>query len=375
MSDNTPVLVVDAGSASLKAGYAGEDSPATIIPSVAQKCPHGMESLEETVIAMNDFDTNKSLHPIRRGVVKNWEQLEVLWKLMLDDIGITATDSTSVLIAEPPKANVADRAKWAEMLFESFRVPSIYIANSASLALFAAGRTTGLVVECGGGVTSSVPVFEGLALEHASTSLDFGGQDISLSIQNALEERGIPVDAGYARLLKERLAYVNIDPNAAAPAEAEQSSFSLPDGTDVTVDRSLFGECSEQIFNNDKFEPAGLSAQVHESIHLCDETLMKDLSHNVVISGGTSLIPGFGDRLERDLTAMVARGSNRSQRHLNIRVIPSSNHREAGFTSQRKIAPWIGGSIVASLDTFKQMKITRQEWEEDPDACTRAKFV
>lgn len=48
---------------------------------------------------------------------------------------------------------------------------------------------------------------------------------------------------------------------------------------------------------------------------------------------------------------------------------------EAGYTSQRKFAAWIGGSIVASLETFRQMKITRQEWEENPQSCTSAKYV
>lgn len=178
------------------------------------------------------------------------------------------------------------------MLFESFRVPSIYIANSASLALFASGRTTGLVVECGAGVTSSVPVFEGLALAHASSSVEYGGQDVSVSIRQALEEQGIQVDAGYARMLKEKMAYVNIEGRNIETSDSRMSHFSLPDGTDVSVDCSLFSDCTDKIFVNSALEPAGLSSQVHESIQLCDETLMKDLSHNVVISGGTSMIAG-----------------------------------------------------------------------------------
>jgi len=86
-------------------------------------------------------------------------------------------------------------------------------------------------------------------------------------------------------------------------------------------------------------------------------------------------ITGFGDRLESEMTKLVKKNATRSQRNLKVRVIPSSSHREAGYTSQRKTAAWIGGSIISSLDTFKQIKITRQEWEEDPDACVRTKFV
>lgn len=291
-----------------------------------------------------------------------------------------------VLITEPPNAVAADRSKWAEMLFESFRVPSIYIANSSALSLFASGRTTGLVVECGAGITSSVPVFEGLALAHAATSIEYAGQDVSQHTREALEEQGIQIDMAYARMLKEKMAFVR--PSAAPVTRGNKSQqqaanreppaqahFSLPDGTDVSVDSSLFSACMEDVFVNNNMEPAGLTAQALDSLQLCDESLQRDLSNNVIISGGTSMVAGFGDRLERDLQGLVAKSTNRSHRHMNIRVVPSSAHREAGYTSQRKIAAWIGGSIVASLDTFKQIKITRQEWEEDPDACVRAKYV
>lgn len=86
---------------------------------------------------------------------------------------------------------------------------------------------------------------------------------------------------------------------------------------------------------------------------------------------------GFGDRLEKDLKNMASAKGNvsRGPRSANIRVIPTSTYREAGFTTQRRIAAWIGGSIVASLDNFRQMKITRQEWEENADSCVRTKFI
>jgi actin, other eukaryote len=355
--------------------------------------------------------------------VKNWEQLETLWKVMMDDIGLTSSDSTSVLITEAPNASHLDRLKWAEMLFETYRVPSIYIANSASLSLFASGRTTGVVVECGAGITSSVPVFEGLALAHASTTIDYAGQDISYNILTSLEDQGVSIDAPYARMLKERMAFIKSTqpitqtkrPGSRATTVTSSTAafddpiahFSLPDGTDVSVDRTLFSRCTDDLFVNTSFEPNGLISQVTETLQLCDDSLQKDLSNNIVIAGGTSMISGessplvclasshsigFGDRLERDLSALVFKNSTSRKPPANIRVVPSSSfrssfvfvfsplstlthHREAGYTSQRKVAAWIGGSIVASLETFRQMKITRQEWEENPNSCASAKYV
>mmetsp|Transcript_14429 Transcript_14429/g.15101 ORF Transcript_14429/g.15101 Transcript_14429/m.15101 type:complete len:391 (+) Transcript_14429:27-1199(+) len=386
------VLVVDVGSASLKAGYAGEDNPATIIPSIAQKFPHGLEYIED--IAYDSNQSEHSKHPIQRGLVKNWEQLEALWKIMLDDVGITSSDTTSVLITEAPHAPHTDRLKWAEVLFESYRVPSIYIANSATLSLFASGRTTGVVVECGAGITSSVPVFEGLALAHASTTIEYAGQDISLKILSSLDELGISIDPSYARMLKERMAGIRVShpvvlnpkrstsrvtPSSSSASQSFEdpiAHFSLPDGTDVSVDRNLFTSCTNELFNNPSLEPNGLIPQVAESLQLCDDSLQRDLSNNIVIAGGTSMISGFGDRLEKDLAVLISKSTSNNRKYgANIRVIPSTANREAGYTSQRKVAAWIGGSIVASLDTFRQMKITRQEWEENPQSCASAKYV
>jgi actin-related protein len=229
---------------------------------------------------------------------------------MMDDVGLTSSDSTSVLITEAPNAAHIDRLKWAEMLFETYRVPSIYIANSASLSLFASGRTTGVVVECGAGITSSVPVFEGLALAHASTTIDYAGQDISSNILTSLEDRGVSIDAAYARLLKERMAFIKstqpivhpkrpssravsaISSSSTASFEDPIAHFSLPDGTDVSVDRTLFSTCTDDLFINSSFEPNGLISQVTETLQLCDDSLQKDLSNNIVIAGGTSMISG-----------------------------------------------------------------------------------
>lgn len=284
-------------------------------------------------------------HPIKRGLVKNWEHLEALWKIMLDDVGITSSDTTSVLITEAPHAPHVDRLKWAEVLFESYRVPSIYIANSATLSLFASGRTTGVVVECGAGITSSVPVFEGLALAHASTTIDYAGQDITLKVLSSLDELGISIDPSYARMLKERMTGIRIT-NPAPPTSKRSSSratpsaststsfedpiahFSLPDGTDVSVDRNLFTTCTNDLFNNPSIEPNGLVAQVAESLQLCDDSLQKDLSNNIVVAGGTSMISGFGDRLERDLSALISKSTANNRKYgSNIRVIPSTANR------------------------------------------------
>jgi actin-related protein len=70
------------------------------------------------------------------------------------------------------------RAKAAEIFFEAFNVPALYVQVQAILSLYASGRTTGVVLDSGDGVTNAVPVYEGFALPHAVTRIDVAGQHV-----------------------------------------------------------------------------------------------------------------------------------------------------------------------------------------------------
>lgn len=85
-----------------------------------------------------------------------------------------------------PKTNNASRHKLAEIMFESMNVPNFYLSNQSVLSLFASGRTTGLVLDCGAGVTSTVPIYEGYAVPHAIRRNDFAGNDIDTYIIDKL---------------------------------------------------------------------------------------------------------------------------------------------------------------------------------------------
>jgi len=91
------------------------------------------------------------------------------------------------MIAESPKTDHASRHKLAEIMFESMNVPSFYLSNQSVLSLFASGRTTGLVLDCGAGVTSTVPIYEGYAVPHAIRRNNFAGNDIDNFIIDKLQ--------------------------------------------------------------------------------------------------------------------------------------------------------------------------------------------
>lgn len=363
----TCTIVVDVGSSSVKAGYAGDDVPSTIFPSCMMKCGPGVEYFEA-----DGSEAGANSHPVCRGQVKDWDQMEKLWQRIMDKIGLTSPDSASVLIVESPTTTIAERSKWAEMLFEK-SVPSICFGNSAPLSLFASGRTTGMVVECGAGITTVNPIFEGLALTHACIPMEFGGQDITASFRTILSQHQYPIDYVDARQLKEKMAEVYVpskDLIYHAPVDTKQ--FELPDGTQVKVPKKVFTDCTEPLFRNDRPFPAGLIMQAYEALRLCDDSIRKDLSHNVVIAGGTSLLPGLSDRLQIELQQRINAEAKASKAQgliaHEVRVVPNSHYSESGYTHQRRIAAWIGGSILSSItDTYKEIKITKQEWDEEKE--------
>jgi actin len=344
------VAVIDIGGSSVKAGWAGDDVPSLIFPSVlATGFKKDVECVEADWRGASGEDM---VSPIQRGCVRDWKKLESLLSITFDKLGVsTPGDSVSVLLTESPKASASDRVILADMLFTQFGVPSISIGNSASLSVFAAGRTSSVVVEMGAGVTSVVPVYEGLALTHASIPVEFGGQDISASLQRQFADRGVEIDMAVSRYLKEKMAFVL--PTGQEPKSKEKRNFVLPDGTEVSVENNIFSDCTAAIFGGDKGNTSGgIGATTFESLMLCDESIRKDISQHIIVAGGTSMLPGLfflvfdawviiavaglGDRLSYELNNRIHEMcDSKGRARYDCRVLPSSTARYANLLLSR----------------------------------------
>merc|ERR1719471_748564 len=164
-------IVIDNGTGILKAGLSGTEKPKAVFPSVVGVPKYKM-MMAGQVQARSRYvgDSVKKYqgvlklnYPMQHGIINNWQDMEALWNHAYERINLPANEHP-VLLTEAPINPTSNRKKMAEIFFEKFNVPALSVAPQAILSLYASGRTTGVVLDAGHGVSHSVPVFEGFAL-------------------------------------------------------------------------------------------------------------------------------------------------------------------------------------------------------------------
>ncbi|KAI9152690.1 NuA4 histone acetyltransferase subunit [Blastocladiella emersonii ATCC 22665] len=427
--DEVGALVLDVGSTWTKAGYAGEDTPDAYFPSTVGYTPgssagpdaNGDVAMDEAEAAgssgslrsggaakwyVGEDESNywrphmEVRSPLTEGVVTDWDAFEHLLNYTFRRALRVDPQDHPLLMVEPSWNPRDAREKLAELAFETMDFPAFYLAKSAVLATFAAGKGSGLVVECGGGVTSVVPVHEGYALKKAvakqpyageflshQAALTFGYNKIDICPQYLIAgKKQVPTSLAAAVVRRDRpnthptyhhhqLMRTFHDFKASVCATSERPfveptpdamaslgpgrGYEFPDGYNNIFVAERF-RVPEALFQPAKYiipspgvsaaNVASIPTMLRSALEATDADLRPGLLANLVCTGGTAQLPGFTERIANELSAI--------QPGAKVKLISG-----AGLP-EKKFGAWLGGSILASLGTFHQLWVSKKDYEE-----------
>mmetsp|Transcript_7690 Transcript_7690/g.18891 ORF Transcript_7690/g.18891 Transcript_7690/m.18891 type:complete len:469 (-) Transcript_7690:552-1958(-) len=462
--DEVNAIVIDVGTNTVKAGYAGEESPKVYFPSCvgaitrdsdggdangSAKSGDGgsrdVEMADASTTPQNgggassgaaakksSTKSNRDLHvghfalnyrrdnmevvsPFnnKTGLYEDWDLLENIWQYTLTDrLQINPTEHP-VLLAEPNFNSKACREKSLEIMFETFQPPAVFLSKNACLSSYSAGRPTSLVIDVGHQTSVAAAVHDGYLLEKSVSRSRVGGNLLNECMQRCVESKAIKIRPRYTfkRVeskqnkgtfevkeledykgatketyqrwsveqivsdLKESVCRVSETTfNEEEHANIPTITYELPDGAEIHIGSDRF-KVPEVLFNPalvSTFPDAqsisnmgvlplqSVTSLVMESIAKVDVDMRKELYNGIILAGGGSMLPNVRERLEREVLEQ-APGQAR------VKVIASQN------VMERKFGVWIGGSILASLGSFQQCWMSKQEYEEKGAALIHLK--
>lgn len=359
-----PAVVIDNGSGRCKTGLAGEDLPKAVFPAVIGKPKQkgimvGTGQKDEYVgdAAMARRGVLIIKYPLEHGIVTNWDDMEKIWHHAFYSELRVDPQEHPVLLTEAPLNPKANRERMTQIMFETFTIPAFYVAIQAVLSLYASGRTSGIVLDSGDGVTHTVPIYEGFSLPHAVLRIDLAGRDLTSWMAKLLMQRGYSfttsAELEIVRDIKQQLSFVAEDyEKELANAQSNSSldkEYELPDGQVITVSQERF-QCPEALFKPDLIgnEMPGMHITTYDSIMKTDIDIRKDLYNNIVMSGGSTMFAGIAERVQKEVEILA----------------PSSMKIKVIAPPERQYSVWIGGSILSSLSTFQQMWVSKAEYDE-----------
>lgn len=294
--------------------------------------------------------------PVTRGVVTNWDDLEKIWHhTFYNELNLQPQDHP-VLVTEAPLTPKADREKMLLILFETFEVPSAYLCNAQVLALYAAGRTRGMVVDFGATQIAAVPIYDGVSIADCVACLDFGGAELTGYLMQLLTDRGYYFQSSQDRIIaddiKEKLGYVALDYDVELATTEQEASYDLPS---EAVGSERF-RCCEPLFLPSLMglECPGVQTKIAEAASKCDVDVQEELFASVLLAGGSSLFPGLSERLAKELSALT---------NYPVNVIAPRCHVSSRTGVQ--YSTWVGGSTLAALPLFRSTWLSRDEYDEE----------
>ncbi|XP_066110776.1 actin-like protein 7B [Saccopteryx bilineata] len=354
-------LIIDLGSQYCKCGHAGQPRPTHFISStVGRRHPEAAEvgdARKETYVGhelLNMEAPLKLVNPLKHGVVVDWDCVQSICEYVFHTAMKIVPEEYAILVSDPPLSPRGNREKYAELMFETFGVPALHVASQSLLSLYSYGKTTGLVVESGHGVSHVVPISEGNVLPGLTGRAEYAGGALTNYLLQLLNEAGHRFTDAHLHIvehIKKMCCYSAFLPEEELGLRLEELrvEYELPDGELITIGHERF-RCAEMLFQPGLVGSGqpGLQALTAACLGQCREAgFREEMSGNVLLCGGCTMLDGFPERFQRELSALC----------------PGDSPAVAA-AAERKTSVWTGGSILASLQAFQQFWVSKEEFQE-----------
>ena len=273
-------VIIDNGSGYIKAGLKGEEGPRCVFPTCVGYPKYqggGMIGGKKGEFYVGDEAQAKRgvlklNYPIENGIINNWDDMEKIWSHIFENELRVAPEESYVMLTESSKYNTDNRRKMAQIMFETFNVPYLYIANPAALSLIDNRTYTGIAIESGDGVIKIVPVFDFYVITHAIIHLDLAGRDLTQYMKRLLLETGknfsTSSEMEIVKAIKEKACYVAFDFEKEIKS-VEPYEYELPDGNPIIIKEQRI-KCPEALFKPELVEKEGKNLP-----KTCNDSILK----------------------------------------------------------------------------------------------------
>lgn len=371
-------IICDNGTGFVKCGYAGDNFPSLIFPSMIGKPMMRAEEefqdieLKETMVgdecqkyrAMLDVS-----YPVEEGKVKDWDGMGKLWDYTFNDRMKIDCKDHKIMLTEPPMNPKENKQMLVENMLEKYEFDSVKVSIQAMLVLYAQGLLTGVVVDSGDGVSHVVPVWDGVCPPHLIKRLDVAGRHVTKYLVKLLQARGYnfnrSADFDTVQQIKEKLCYCGYDLAVERQLALDTTTliqeYTLPDGRIIKLDRERY-EAPEVLFNPGllDLEQGGIHEQLFNMIQEADIDLRPAFYQHIVLSGGSTMYAGLPSRLEKEMREMylehVLKGNTKALSKFKLKIEDPP---------RRKHMVFLGGSVLADIMKDRpDFWISKAEWAE-----------
>lgn len=353
---NKPHIIIDISSGYVKAGFAGEAGPRSVFPAIIGR-PKVPGIMRDYYVGMQAEERRERLilnGPVENGIIKDWDDFEmILDHTFTNELRVLPSEH-NVFITETSLNPQANREKLTEIMFDTFDVSGLYLANQALCAIYSAGKFTALVVHSDDGITHIVPVIDTYPVSY-SLSINLTGRDLTDYLVKILSERGLQFTTDRERQIaediKEKTCYVALDfeeeLSRSTLGQSKDTTYEMPNGSVISLGSERF-RTPEVLFKPSLIgrEFSGIHEQVIRAIEESDVNVRNSLYGNIILSGENTLFAGLPERLTKEVSKLA----------------PANITPKVVAVPERKFLVWIGGSVISSISTFSSMWITKEEY-------------